>query len=72
MPRRPLGKKAWYCFGAAPKTEVPLLDDSVNSAVGEDLEKESPEKMKEKVMVEPEKVKEKVVDGAGADKEIRV
>ena len=77
MPRRPAGKKAWYCFGASSKTEVPLLDDSLNSVVGGDLEKESPMKeqvspVKPKMVVEPEKDKEKVVDGAGAAKENRV
>ena len=50
-----------------------MLDDSLNSVVGGDLEKESPMKeqvspVKPKMVVEPEKDKEKVVDGAGATK----
>jgi hypothetical protein len=76
VPRRPAGKKAWFCFGAGAKVEVPLLDDSLNSVVGGDLEKESPIKeqvspVKPKTVVEAEKEKEKEVDGAAANKGIR-
>ena len=51
-----------------------MLDDSLNSVVGGDLEKESPIKeqvspVKPKTVVEAEKEKE--VDGAAANKGIR-
>ena len=53
-----------------------MLDDSLNSVVGGDLEKESPMKeqvspVKPKTVVEAEKEKEKEVDGAAANKGIR-